>query len=479
MLQSPNNLYDFLNRYLYKASEAERKTVGDTFSTNYEGSVFNSSDIPDIEDSIDNIINNSTVIHNTINRIVSSGTKNVTFIVGPEDNEDSDGYDYVTNGVNDHVQIQEAIDDLPADGGKIVLREGTYTLGDSVDISSNNVTFEGMGAGTIIHSDGLDSALWIILSGDYCVLHGMLFDGESNDGNFPVRTVGKNPIVKDCYFLNIVGCCIQGRHSGFIGEEGTLTNCTFLNFSVNESSEAGAIDIFNGIISECIFNTNVSTDTQYILSGGATRIVDCSFLLVDAYDGVCISDASTVTGCDFYLDGTEYVGAVIIESSNEGEITNNFFYLGNGSSDSGGITILCNQSFCSVSNNTIIGGDGVSIYVNATYCTVTSNVIYGTGEEGIVTETEYGNVSNNIIRNVGQGTNNTYSGILISTPCVYSTFIGNTVSSDAANKHKYGIREEAISSGPSVIVGNILRNAATSNLSTQNGSTVSANNITT
>ena len=44
--------------------------------------------------------------------------------------------DYICDGTDDHVQIQAAIDALPAEGGKIVLSQGTCDIESSIVLDS-------------------------------------------------------------------------------------------------------------------------------------------------------------------------------------------------------------------------------------------------------------------------------------------------------------------------------------------------------
>ncbi len=55
--------------------------------------------------------------------------------------------DYVCDGTADDVQIQAAIDALPAGGGKIILLEGTYKIDAPVNINKRYVELSGMGTG--------------------------------------------------------------------------------------------------------------------------------------------------------------------------------------------------------------------------------------------------------------------------------------------------------------------------------------------
>lgn len=63
--------------------------------------------------------------------------------------------DQVCNGTNDNVEIQAAIDALPAGGGVVVLSDGTFTISSTINIAVNDTVLEGQGYGvTIITGDG-------------------------------------------------------------------------------------------------------------------------------------------------------------------------------------------------------------------------------------------------------------------------------------------------------------------------------------
>ncbi|MCL2107823.1 MAG: hypothetical protein FWH20_00565 [Oscillospiraceae bacterium] len=90
-----------------------------------------------------------------------------------------DDVDYkVTGTTNHHTVINNAINALPASGGKIILREGTYTLGATVNMNKNNVTLEGMGKSTILQRSGQ------IIEGTAlnCTIKGLTFNRMSGDG---------------------------------------------------------------------------------------------------------------------------------------------------------------------------------------------------------------------------------------------------------------------------------------------------------
>jgi hypothetical protein len=53
--------------------------------------------------------------------------------------------DYVCDGTDDHTEINNAIQALPAAGGKVILLAGTYDIGASILIDADNIRLEGMG----------------------------------------------------------------------------------------------------------------------------------------------------------------------------------------------------------------------------------------------------------------------------------------------------------------------------------------------
>lgn len=83
-------------------------------------------------------------------------SRTATLIVAASDSsaKSKAGADYVCDGTADEVQIQAAIDALPAGGGKVVLLEGTYYLAASITIvtDDDNVTLEGCNALLIMKS---------------------------------------------------------------------------------------------------------------------------------------------------------------------------------------------------------------------------------------------------------------------------------------------------------------------------------------
>ena len=61
-------------------------------------------------------------------------TSGATFVVAASDSQNKEGADYVCSGENDQVEIQAAIDALPAAGGRVYLAAGQYNINATIDL---------------------------------------------------------------------------------------------------------------------------------------------------------------------------------------------------------------------------------------------------------------------------------------------------------------------------------------------------------
>jgi len=90
-----------------------------------------------------------------------------TFIVAASDSLHPERADYVCDGTSDQVEIQAAIDALPAVGGVVVLTEGNYNITAAIEVSDDCVGLIGSGHSTCINpSAACDYAIKINPTGD-------------------------------------------------------------------------------------------------------------------------------------------------------------------------------------------------------------------------------------------------------------------------------------------------------------------------
>jgi len=75
-----------------------------------------------------------------------------TLIVAASDSLDTTRADYVCDGIDDQVQINAAMNALPANGGRVSLLEGTYQITAPIVFPDDNVTLQGLGSNTVIQT---------------------------------------------------------------------------------------------------------------------------------------------------------------------------------------------------------------------------------------------------------------------------------------------------------------------------------------
>lgn len=85
--------------------------------------------------------------------------------------------DYECDGTADDIQIQAAIDALPAGGGTVLLLEGTFNLVTTITMANSNRLI-GSGWNTIVDVSGWTAAVSSVVMGDRCVLADLKISGS-------------------------------------------------------------------------------------------------------------------------------------------------------------------------------------------------------------------------------------------------------------------------------------------------------------
>lgn len=415
----------------------------------------------------------------------NGSAKSATFIIGPSSNSDSSRYDYRTDGINDEVQIQAAIDALPTNGGRIIFREGTYTLGilDGTNISSskNGIILEGQGRGTIIKfaNNFGDSSRIMNLTGSRCKVKNIYFDG--NRANIvggaitPLGLVylstGTNCEVSGCYFVDAAGIGVSSTGNGNMIYGNEFRDCDAQYVDTKFVLYVGG----NCIIANNYLVTSLTTVTTGMI--GQPNAADVGVLVIGNYITLPNSSVTSgIVGCGTVTNnrieiGTSYTTSTTVIITCFQAVGNQLYFGTTADVDSVGI-----DDVDQIVGNFISGaGEGIK----GTDADIISNndIEEGRGH-GIRVNNNQTVVSNNKIQNVGKATNNTYSGILITVANARCIISGNRIRSGAVNKHQYGIRENSTTTGPNVITNNVCTDAITDQISIQHTLTDAAHNIT-
>ena len=320
---------------------------------------------------------------------------------------DNENADFVCDGTNDHVEIQQAIDNLPSGGGSVYLREGIYDIGATITLN-NNVALIGAGAGTwlylannvdddVIYGTGLDNLLVADLR-----IYG---NGANNTGGHGI------------YILNAWKFRIEDVWVENCDKDGI--NLTFCWYST-------------------VSNSILDGNGQYgITVAGASQNVN-------VVGNVCTGN---VVG-GLYLEALYW--STVSGNTTEGNLW--------------GIVAWAGSESNAITGNTVVGNSEHGIYGhNSKYNTITGNVISSNGGHGIylLSDCDHNTISGNAIDSNSQDTNNVDNGIQIKTSN-YNNIQGNTVRRGAgAKKQNTGIM--VLSGTNNLVVNNDCYDGGTTN----------------
>jgi len=350
------------------------------------------------------------------------------------------------DGTGTHTDIQQAIDDLPTDGGKVYIKEGTYIISSRIYIKKSNVTIEGAGDGTILKAadnfhdymiyigDGINTYYSIFLNN---------FTIDHNDTGYSGADVAividdyvHTPHITNLYFKNVGG-------SGIVITSGQeqiiISQCRFVNiFSAAINATAGILFIHDNYFSNC-------NNTIQLTNVSSANIMNNYFILGEGITGVYCS------GSEHYL------------------ICNNTFISNNPSTTTYGIYLGGTGKRAVISNNTF-KNMGIAIYLSSTSsCEISNNAIYSCTNYGIYLTQSNDNIINGnyIIYAIS------YDGIYFYSQCTNNIVTGNRITSC-----KYGIHEKDSTSDYNIITSNNCRGNSTGGILTYGTHDIVANNLT-
>lgn len=191
--------------------------------------------------------------------------------------------DYTCDGVADDVQFQQALDALPAVGGKIRILAGTYsfTAATTVTRAIPNVIWEGVGGATVINCDGVTA----------------VFTAGSNGWRF-------------INFATDAGGVAVGATTGW-SKQNLLEGATFTELS-EETWTANQVAIFGA-------NDNVTGDTDLTFTGGNTLVVANATINTNLL--ASLINPSTATDITLW-GGTQGTGRVLYSTATNADAGN-------------------------------------------------------------------------------------------------------------------------------------------------------------
>ncbi len=349
-----------------------------------------------------------------------------TLIVAASNSPNKDGADYQCDGTDDQVEIQAAINALPASGGKVVLLDGTFNIsgGSYIDLT-RRVTIEGQGNSTVLAKGSPPTKPYMLYARDSTSPHSdievrnlQIDCGNPStllDAIVAYRADGL--VLQDLHI--VAGSNRQGALYIYHSNQIKILDCVFEGIHVQVSGEPTTgsdtvIDSEDVLIQGCRW-LNGPFDTFCIGNIARNFQIVYNDFQNCGYGAIDISRSPDSTVSYNTIDTCGQVG-IYIEGGRNVVIGNNTI---TNSYESG--IVLRNQlglaaaGNITVQDNTLVNchGDGI-VSIGVPRVTIISNHISGLTRHGVLLEkitvngldyyADYCKVADNNIYNFGRGT---------------------------------------------------------------------------
>lgn len=320
------------------------------------------------------------------------------------------------DGTGDFTTIQEAIDVLPATGGVVYVKEGTYSTAVAIDINKDNVGLFGAGrativrrstAGNIIEANNRIGTLIaeLYIDGNDSAIDGIYFFGGGAQNKvsrcwiercmrYGIHLNGVSHVVIDSnFFLN--------NRTYEVAVEDSVSILISVNLVTVDAGGAGGVYLNN------VYNVVISSN-KFSVEGFA---VDCIRGGAGIYPGGVSVVSNTIFGGGLKFRNSYLVSICANEISTPDEVaiefehdTYDFAIVGNTILSLGTEGIKLTGPSCGygvINSNTLYGYDigltGIK-FVNARYCTISGNFIEYFTEYGI--NLDASSTQNSVVGNI-------------------------------------------------------------------------------
>ncbi len=366
------------------------------------------------------------------------GVTGVTFVVGANDAIDKTRADYECDGTDDHVQIQAALDALPASGGTVQLLEGTYNIETAIALDSFDRLI-GNGRGTILTTTTADLDIITATGGAGTEKVGITIADLTVDGDAG-GAVNDNGIQWDYVDFSVIRNVLVQNCGSASGDNGILlTNCDYNK-------------ILGSVIRDCNEdNIGLVTSTHNLIesnqSYSATK-VGVKLATTSTYNQIVGNNIDANGSYGIYIDGGSADGFNSVVGN---QVTN-------GNNDG----ILVYQSYTNTITGNLVGFNGNAAHMgihiwDSDYCQANDNLVVENNDHGIyLQDSDNCIVDGNACLANSQRTDNTYDNIRLH-DSDYNQITNNICrQAGSTNQPKYGIHVETVGSTGNVVRGNDL-----------------------
>ncbi|GAG66874.1 unnamed protein product, partial [marine sediment metagenome] len=242
-----------------------------------------------------------------------------TFVIAASNSLDTVRADYVCDGTDDQVTINGALGDLPAQGGKILLLEGTYDISAAITITDDDITIQGCGKNTRLAASADVSMLTannvsgLIVRDLY--FYGFGFGGVANIGVYFTTVTGSK--IENCWFENTAGEQALRLHTN--SHRCIVSACIFL------FNWAASIQVSNSNYCVISGNTFDESTTAIDLVGSDFNTITANTLFDSINNGVFLtsSDDNVISSNTIFTAQGGTVGVRIFSGSERNTVIGN------------------------------------------------------------------------------------------------------------------------------------------------------------
>jgi parallel beta-helix repeat protein len=310
---------------------------------------------------------------------------------------------YVCDGTADDVEIQAAVDALPSGGGKVVLSEGTFTIGTAINLK-DNVTLAGAGYATVLNKTTANDVINVVGTAVDHITGVTVQDLRITcPSTSDSRVVGKGIDINFADHCVVRWCWVTGF--GRAGDDAAITLRHALGCEV---TGCYAYNALNGILTgqalstdfpeveRCLFANNVCYSNWadgIHPQQSARNVVIGNICYSNMESGIDFlgDDGSVVVGNKCY--GNTLAGIEVGNTTAVGTPDTGLMIVGNACNNNMAYGILAQifVSLCSMTANTCRGNaiDGIGLMSHdATKtvddCVVSGNILEANGGQGIL-----------------------------------------------------------------------------------------------
>ena len=266
--------------------------------------------------------------------------------------------DYLCDGTDDQVEINAAIQALPAGGGEVVILDGTYNITANIEVNKERTKLRGNGRATVLKAMKPNVKIINITKG-YCTIADLMCDGNkiSFSGNYGI-VIGSSS-------NTATGNTCNNNGNGIVIESNSNTAT---GNTCNNNGNGIVIGSSSNTATGNICNNN---DNGIVVSGSSNTATGNTCSNNSNY-GISISGSSNTATGNTCNSGD--IGIVIDDSSNTAT--------GN-TCNSGNIGIYIDSNSNTITGNTCNNSKRNGIFVSGSSNTITGNTcIRGTGTSG-------------------------------------------------------------------------------------------------